>query len=173
MRWWRRSRPPPRKGCEAPLNEAELQHHLELSLGETRSPFAIRIDGDFDAVRIRSVPRQERPYPKLAESIAHQHVRELRDVSGTMVGFCFPHSLDGIEMVGWHLHFATDEETCGGHVLSYMLREARACFDQATELHVELPPRVEAHHVSTLVQGGSAPTRDRSLRRGSTWPVLD
>jgi acetolactate decarboxylase len=76
--------------------------------------------------------------------IEQQQVSELRDVSGTMIGFCFPDALEGIEMVGSHLHFVTDDRTRGGHVLSYTLLEASARLDDATELHVELPPAVDA-----------------------------
>lgn len=72
-------------------------------------------------VRVRSVPKQEPPYPPLAMVIAAQLVTELLDVRGTMVGFTFPDALDGIEMVGAHLHFVTDDRWRGGHVLSYTL----------------------------------------------------
>ncbi|MGB0098557.1 MAG: acetolactate decarboxylase [Solirubrobacteraceae bacterium] len=65
-----------------------------------------------------------RPYPPLAEVIAQQQVSDLFDVSGSMAGFCFPDALDGIEMVGWHLHFVTDDRARGGHVLSYTLSDA-------------------------------------------------
>jgi acetolactate decarboxylase len=95
-------------------------------------------------VRVRSVPEQKRPYPRLAEAVANQQVSELVDVSGTMVGFRFPDALDGIEMVGSHLHFLTDDRTRGGHVLDFTLLEATAHLDDATELHVELPPAVHA-----------------------------
>ena len=90
------------------------------------------------------MPKQAPPYPPLDEVIAQQRVSELADVSGTMMGFCFPDALDGIEMVGSHLHFMNDERTRGGHVLSYTLLEGIAHVDDATELHVELPPAVEA-----------------------------
>ena len=88
----------------------------------------------------------------------------LRDVAGTMMGFCFPDALDGIEMVGAHLHFVTDDRTRGGHVLSYTLLEATARLDGATRLHVELPgavPRTAARRGAG--SGGAAPARDRSL----------
>jgi acetolactate decarboxylase len=108
-------------------------------------PVAIRIDGSFEHVRVRSVPKQHRPYPQLAEALAQERISELHDVPGTMVGFCFPNPLDGIEMVGWHLHFASDDRTRGGHVLDFTLREGTAQVDDVTELEVELPPAVDVH----------------------------
>ena len=110
------------------------------------APTAVRIDGSFDHVRVRSVPKQQRPYPPLAEALAHQRISDLHEVSGTMVGFGFPDALDGIEMIGWHLHFATDDRTRGGHVLDFTLEHGVAHADDATELKVELPPAVEVHH---------------------------
>jgi acetolactate decarboxylase len=99
------------------------------------------------------VPAQHPPYPTLAQVIAQEQITELNDVSGTMVGFCFPDALDGIEMVGAHLHFLTDDRARGGHVLGYTLLEATAHLDDATGLHVELPPAIQASpHGVTLDQ---------------------
>lgn len=125
---------------------------LASRFGDLRSPAAIRIDGHFAEVRVRSVPRQSRPYRPLADAIAHQHIDELTAMSGTMVGFCFPDALDGIEIVGWHLHFATDDRTRGGHVLHYSLLDGTAYVDDVTDLHVELPPAVQVHHEAVLDQ---------------------
>jgi hypothetical protein len=69
------------------------------------------------------------------------------------MGFCFPDALDGIEMVGAHLHFLGDDRTRGGHVLSYTLLDGVARLDGATALHVELPGRVAApRHGDSLDQ---------------------
>ncbi|MEA2152470.1 MAG: acetolactate decarboxylase [Solirubrobacteraceae bacterium] len=125
-----------------PFGEAQLEAHLGERVSRATRPTAIRIDGRFEEVHVRSVPRQRPPYRPLAEVIAQQQVSVLRDVSGTMMGFCFPDALDGIEMVGSHLHFLTDDRTRGGHVLSYTLSDAIARLDGATRLHVELPEAV-------------------------------
>lgn len=142
-------------GLPVPLRGLFRASELEERLGKLivgkNGPTAIRIDGRFRTMRVRSVPKQDRPYPALADVIAQQHVVDLVDVSGTMVGFCFPDALDGIEMVGSHLHFVTDDRTRGGHVLDYTLIEATAQLDEATRLHVELPPAIEApEHGSEL-----------------------
>jgi acetolactate decarboxylase len=125
-----------------PFGESELEARLGEALTGATRPTAIRIDGRFAEVHVRSVPRQTPPYRPLAAVIAEQQISVLRDVSGTMIGFCFPDALDGIEMVGSHLHFLTDERTHGGHVLSYALLDATARLDGAARLHVELPETV-------------------------------
>ena len=136
-----------------PFQHSDLEQHLGCSTDAPDRPTALRIDGHFEAVRVRSVPEQRRPYPRLADVVANQQVSELVDVSGTMVGFRFPDALDGIEMVGSHLHFVTDDRTRGGHVLDFTLLEATAHVDDATELYVELPPAVDSpNHGATLDQ---------------------
>ena len=129
-----------------PFPGTELERHLGQGIEAAGRPTAIRIDGRFASVRVRSVPKQQRPYPPLAAVIAKQQVSELDDVSGTMVGFRFPDALDGIEMVGSHLHFVTDDRSRGGHVLAYTVLEATAHLDTVTRLRVELPPAVSTHH---------------------------
>ena len=119
-----------------------IGHRLE----GTTHPVAVRIDGRFVHVRVRSVPKQRRPYPDLAAALAQQRISDLHDVRGTMVGFGFPDALDGIEMIGWHLHFATDARDLGGHVLDFTLRRGVAALDDGADMKVELPPAVSVHH---------------------------
>ncbi len=103
---------------------------------------AIRLDGRFDLVRARSVPRQSPPYRPLAEVVAEQHVFELADIAGTMLGFRFPAYAEGIEVGGYHLHFISEDRSRGGHVLDSRPGGLRIRLDPAADLHVELPPRV-------------------------------
>ena len=145
--------PGERRALDGPFGERELEARLGERVSRATRPTAIRIDGRFAEVHVRSVPRQEPPYRPLAEVIAQQQVSILREVSGTMMGFCFPDALDGIEMVGSHLHFVSDDRKRGGHVLSYTLLQASAQLDGATRLHVELPGAVAApRHGASLDQ---------------------
>ena len=105
-----------------------------------RSSCAIRLDGRFESLRARSVPRQHPPYRPLTEVVAEQHVFELDDVTGTMLGFRFPSYAEGIEVGGYHLHFIDSERRRGGHVLDSRIAEVRAGLDPSGDLHIELPP---------------------------------
>jgi acetolactate decarboxylase len=130
------------------LPDEELDHdalldRLDALVPAGTSSCAIRIDGRFDLVRARSVPRQEPPYRPLTEVVADQHVFELIDVVGTMVGFRFPTYVEGIEVAGYHLHFASADRSRGGHVLGSRSRGLRVRIDPSDDLHIELPPRVE------------------------------
>src|SRR5207253_4927836 len=53
---------------DGPVDEPQLERWLTDRLGRPSRPVAVRIDGSFDQLRVRSVPRQEPPYPALAEA---------------------------------------------------------------------------------------------------------
>ena len=128
---------------EGELSHEELLAQIDELVPGGASSCAIRLDGRFDLVRARSVPRQEPPYRQLTEVVADQHVFELEDVEGTMVGFRFPTYVEGIEVSGYHLHFADADRRRGGHVLDSRSQGLQVQIDPSDDLHVELPPEVE------------------------------
>jgi acetolactate decarboxylase len=125
------------------LSHEELLARIDDLVPAAASTCAIRLDGRFELVRARSVPRQEPPYRPLIEVVAEQHVFELEDVEGTMVGFRFPTYAEGIEVAGYHLHFADADRRRGGHVLDSRASGLRVRLDPSDDLHVELPPAVQ------------------------------
>jgi acetolactate decarboxylase len=72
-----------------PLDNDEFLAKLDERLPAAANSCALRIDGDFDLVHARSVPRQEPPYRPLGEVVADQHVFDFQKASGTLVGFRF------------------------------------------------------------------------------------
>lgn len=127
-----------------PLDHDALLSRLDGLIPAGAASCAIRLDGRFELVRARSVPRQSPPYRPLTEVVAEQNVFELRDVEGTMLGFRFPAWVEGIEVAGWHLHFIGADRKRGGHVLgSRSAGPLRARLDPSGELRVELPPGIE------------------------------
>jgi acetolactate decarboxylase len=122
---------------------------------------AVRIDGEFELVRARSVPRQRPPYRSLADAAHDQHVFQLLNVAGTMVGFRFPDYARGLEMPGYHLHFVDAERRRGGHVLACRPRRVEVQIDPSSELHLELPsgvhlgePAADADEISRVERDG-------------------
>lgn len=129
---------------EGPLEHDELLAELDRLIPADAVSCAIRIDGRFELVRARSVPRQTPPYRLLVEVVAEQHVFELADVAGTMLGFRFPDYAEGIEVSGYHLHFISEDRNRGGHVLGSRSGGAlRVRVDPSSDLHVELPVGIE------------------------------
>lgn len=125
------------------LGHDALLAALDALLPPEASSCAVRLDGRFQLVRARSVPRQEPPYRPLAEVVADQHVFELADLEGTMLGFRFPAYVEGIEVAGYHLHFLSADRSRGGHVLDSRSSGLRARLDPSDDLHVELPPAID------------------------------
>lgn len=127
---------------EGPLGHEDLLGRLDKLIPPGAPSCAIRLDGHFDLVRARSVPRQSPPYRPLAEVVGEQHVFDLADVRGTMLGFRFPDYAEGIEVSGFHLHFIDEARERGGHVLDSRSSGLRARLDPSSDLRVELPPGV-------------------------------
>jgi acetolactate decarboxylase len=123
--------------------KAELLAAVDERLPTGTPSCALRVDGVFERMRARSVPRQTPPYRPLAEVIAEQHEFELGPVEGTMVGFRFPDYAEGIEVAGWHAHFIAADRSRGGHVLDSRVGAVRVRIDPSQDLHVELPPGVD------------------------------
>jgi acetolactate decarboxylase len=127
---------------DEPLEHAQLLARLDELIPAGAASCAIRLDGRFESIRARSVPRQSAPYRPLTEVVAEQHVFELNGIAGTMLGFRFPDYVEGIEVSGYHLHFISGDRTRGGHVLDSRSGGLQVRLDPSSELHVELPPDV-------------------------------
>lgn len=122
----------------AALHDLVDAHH-PTGDGVPGEVLAVRIDGTFERLRLRSVHAQRPPYPPLADVTAHQSEWTLGRTDGTLVGFRFPDATAGVEVPGYHLHFLSDDRSHGGHVLTATLLVGTVALDAADELHVELP----------------------------------
>jgi len=136
-----RFRPVARTALTGPMPLGEVQQVLDEIAPHT-SVVAVRVDGTFTHLRLRSVREQVPPYPPLAEVTAHQTEWDLDRAAGTLLGFRFPDTVAGLEAPGYHLHFLADDRAHGGHVLDGTLVHGTATVDGGDELHVELPPGV-------------------------------
>ena len=124
---------------DEPMTYEELMAFLDRVVA-TNVPNAIRIEGDFEHVKTRSVPAQEKPYPPLDDVVAKQVVFELTHVTGTAVGFRFPAFMNGVQAPGYHLHFLTADRKAGGHLLDFRLTKGRVIIDETPRFLMELPP---------------------------------
>ena len=125
-----------------PASLAKVRAELD-ELAPHTSVLAVRIEGEFADLRLRSVHAQRPPYPPLSDVTKHQTEWTIERSVGVIVGFRFPDGTAGLEVPGYHLHFLADDRTAGGHVLDATLIDGTASVDGADELHVELPIGVE------------------------------
>src|SRR4028118_2049953 len=109
---------------------------LDRLVGDEAPCCAVRLDGRFEYVKTRSVPRQRKPYPALAEVVKNQPTFELREVPGSIVGFRFPSYAQGLNVAGYHFHFITDDRSAGGHVLGFHLASGELSVDQEADLQL-------------------------------------
>lgn len=128
-----------------PVGLDGLDHAALLAALDSLAPgpvSAVRVEGRFRRLRLRSVPRQQPPYPPLDEVVRHQAEWETGPIDAVLVGFRFPSAAAGLEVAGWHLHALARDHGTGGHVMVADLAEGTAWLDAAEEVHVELPPGV-------------------------------
>ena len=116
-----------------------LQQFLDKGLPGKNIFYAIRIDGFFNYVKTRSVPRQKKPYPALVEVVKNQPIFEFSNVKGTIVGFRCPAYVKGINVPGYHFHFITDDRKAGGHLLDCRMNGLKAVIDYTYDFHMVLP----------------------------------
>ena len=124
-----------------PITYERLQAKITEELPTDNVFYAIAIAGDFETVRVRSVPAQTEPYPPLEEVVADQAVFDLSQMSGTMAGFRCPGYVGGINLAGYHLHFLSDDCRHGGHALSCRGRNLTVTLDTTCGLNLVLPDR--------------------------------
>ena len=101
--------------------------------------YAIKIVGDFEWIRTRTVQKQTKPYPKMVEATADDEVVQFDNVRGTIVGFRTPIYEQGIGVPGCHAHFIDDEHERGGHVIDFKLDNAYVEICIGTDLRLHLP----------------------------------
>lgn len=118
------------------LNYPELQNKLNQSFPSPDLIYAIRIDGAFSDLKVRSVPGQEEPYPPLSAVIANQTIFEIKNSTGTITGFWFPDWMQGTNYAGFHLHYLSDDRMTGGHLMSGAINNGTAYIDQIKTFQV-------------------------------------
>ncbi|MBA2535093.1 MAG: acetolactate decarboxylase [Rubrobacter sp.] len=127
---------------DSAMDLAALCACVDQLFDEASTCCAVRVDGHFEHVRTRSVPRQRKPYASLVEVVKNQPIFELSDVQGTLLGFRFPDYTQGLNVAGYHFHFITADRSAGGHVLECLLTSGKLQVDHEADLRVELPSGV-------------------------------
>ncbi len=117
----------------------DLKRFLDGKLRSSNLLYAVRVDGSFKSLKVRSAAPQKKPYPVLTEAIHEQKVFELKDQEGTLVGFRFPAYMGGVNVPGYHFHFLSKDRTVGGHVLDLLVKDPGVAVDEAKEFSMKLP----------------------------------
>lgn len=122
---------------------SEIQKQLDELEPNQNMFVAIRFDGTFPSMKVRSVPKQEKPYPPLAEAVEHQAVFEYTNVTGTVLGFRCPAFVNGINVPGYHLHFLSNDRKTGGHILDFTVSGGTLQLDTCNRFYMVLTDQAE------------------------------
>lgn len=128
---------------EKELSCADLKEYVASQFPTENKFYAIKVKGDFPYVKARSVPRQEKPYPLLADVVKQETIFELKDISGTFAGFWLPDYLGEINVTGFHFHFISADKKSGGHVLDCTVRNVEVEIDYMSDIDISLPDTKE------------------------------
>ena len=120
------------------LDYAAFQDWILRLLPSPNLFYALRLEGSFAAVRVRSAPRQH-SYRPLVEVAADQPELTFTEVEGTLAGFYTPAFLESLSVPGLHLRFLSADRTQGGHLLECRPRRVRAGVQFISTLELGLP----------------------------------
>lgn len=95
---------------------SQLIANLNKSIDNTENPILSRISGRFEIIEIHGVWPQSQPYQELDKIVSEQSVLVLEKIRGSLVGIFCPDSARGINVIGWHFHFLSEDKKIGGHV---------------------------------------------------------
>lgn len=123
---------------EQAMNISELCAYISNKLPSTDTFYVMEIEGQFEEMLTRSVPKQERPYPPLEEVLENQTIFSFSEVNGTVVGIWCPPYVGEINAEGFHLHFLSEDRTMGGHVLDLQMSLGEVHLDDTPELLLEM-----------------------------------
>jgi acetolactate decarboxylase len=102
---------------------AQLGTLIDALLPSKNLFYAVKVHGPFTAMTTRAIARQFLPYPPLAQLIPSQNVFAYTNIVGTAVGLRSPAFVAGINQVGYHFHFVSDDLKTGGHALDFTAGE--------------------------------------------------
>lgn len=126
----------------------ELDERLDRELPRRNAPYAIRIDGNFKELRLRSVPAQSPPFRPLVEVVKEQSTYTLKDVAGSLVGFRCPAWVGTLNVAGYHWHFLSEDRQAGGHVFGCEFQAALLRYDECKSMLIRIPEAGDFDHFS-------------------------
>ena len=120
-----------------------LKQMLDVKIEEDfglNSMHVVRIDGTFSQISARSASAYYSQHVTLKEILQKtQKEFSLHDIRGTLVCVYFPDYMDTINAAGWHLHFLSEDKSCGGHVIDLKMKQGTAIINKISRIQIELP----------------------------------
>jgi acetolactate decarboxylase len=122
----------------ASMNMSELDAYISKKLPSNDTFYIIEIQGHFDNVLTRSVPKQVKPYPPLEDVIENQTKFTYNDINGTIVGIWCPSYIGEMNAAGFHFHFISEDRTMGGHLLDCEITSGILSLDDTPRIIIDM-----------------------------------
>lgn len=86
--------------------------------------YMAKVTGLFSSILVRSELEQKKPYKPLNDALkTDQREFTYSDIKGTIVALYCPDYMNGLNSMGWHLHFISEDRQKGGHVLDLAVND--------------------------------------------------
>ena len=121
------------------LNQDEVFDIIKSNFNTNKLIYAIKINGVFSFVNLRSNSKQEKPYPDFSKILKNSNYFTKENINGTLIGFYFPESFEKINPPGFHFHFIDEYNKIGGHVTDFNTTVATIHLNQKTNYNLILP----------------------------------
>jgi acetolactate decarboxylase len=128
----------------------QLQAHLDSLLPTLNAPYAMKVSGEFDHLKVRAPHKESQPYPALTDALADQAIFESQNISGSLVGFRLPDYLAGANSAGYHFHFISADRQAGGHVLECQADAWTVEIDFIDDVTMDLSPSATGQATTTV-----------------------
>lgn len=113
----------------------KLKQQLATQIDNKNIPYAIKISGTFDFIKLRSrSPRKSTDNSNIVEEIYTAN-----DIKGTLVGYWFPDYLLSLTVPAFHFHFIADDHKLSGHVLEVKSTNVRVAMNKISQIEMAFP----------------------------------
>jgi len=121
---------------------SNLSQMIDSILKTKNTVEAIKIEGLFRNIKLRSVPRQTKPYQKLVKIVETQPTFEYQNIEGSLIGFRCPDYAMGINVPKYHFHFLSKNKQKGGHLLDMSVDKAQVTIQYLRKILVQIPDNI-------------------------------
>ena len=135
----------------------KLDLFIEKKYGNFNTFYFMNASGVFQTMQLRSVEKQQKPYPTLPEVTEAQKIYSFYDIPGVLVGVRCPDYAERLNMPGWHIHFISNDRSKAGHVLGLKASPVWCTIEEKNEFSMVLPQNEEFASLD-LMQDLSAAT---------------
>ncbi len=123
----------------SPDSYDSLKKILAQRIKNKNIPYAFRIDGEFDLVKLSSSKEQHKPYKPLDTGYQNQFHYQIQSTEGTLIGFWFPDFMGSIGVPGFHFHMINKERSKGGHLIDVKINRGKVTASPMNNIHIKFP----------------------------------